>query len=653
MLTKEQKKITKSIHECFLKYDSNIDELLFQLNSILDEFDEPQKIKLLKKSECLIDKHDNKSKVFINKLLRIENIPNYLKQYLSEVVIINLIFNECNRLQKKINHINPNKRMSAMLVAMQLMLKTAKNGDNVLSYDRIVEFINSGFKNLIYDNEIYNGEEFIYGKKDYFSFGFFNNGLNDANQYVRNSIDTAIFEIEYNEWKNGYRSFTSKNNEIVSSITDRSIEFFYKTAVRDSIINHLFNVYFIVSTASKDNYLNDIGISFEFGKFLLERKYFCDCTKIQINGVTIHEWLKAYYALKKYVKTQNFKYCYERVSLFQQGIKNKISKSKDDWIEILVKYGVSKECACSLFESMIFNKKSIDLFDDPFVPCCGKYFIIPLLIDEMEPGQVLLSKLNDKKGIDFKGYSFENYIIDILKYLEIPAIRMEHKEKSTPYQCDVAFLLNDTLFLCECKNRSSNKSNDLSLDEMDDDIQQINRIANFYLKNPIIVKNCFHNYGYKNITYNRIQKVVVYSKVTHGTINKNDTLIMDLYKFLQPLSRDEMTDYLAKKHTQIRDSLTGKVTAKKVLNYYNQDVYFSNYSDMFSWKNISYKLGKYKIYSQKIDFGDWLKTIDYNFIYKYCISKKMKLYYVQKMYESGKILSDSVPPELRNNTPKK
>ena len=95
------------------------------------------------------------------------------------------------------------------------------------------------------------------------------------------------------------------------------------------------------------------------------------------------------------------------------------------------------------------------------------------------------------------------------------------------------------------------------------------------------------------------------------------------------------------------------MTAKKVLNYYNQDVYFSNYSDMFSWKNISYKLGKYKIYSQKIDLGDWLKTIDYNFIYKYCISKKMKLYYVQKMYESGKILSDSVPPELRNNTPKK
>lgn len=648
MLINDQKTIIKSIRDCFSKYEMCATELIYQLDIILSQFDDTNKMKLLKKSECLVDKHQKKSHKFIKNLLAQKDIPEYLKQYLNEVIIINKLFKECNRLQKKINSISPDKRMSALLVAAQIMRSATKNSKNsALYYDKVINCINSGFKGLIYDTEIFNDNEFIYGEKDYFPFPFFDHSLKIANEYVRNSINSVYFEIEYNEWKNGYRSFNRKYNKITSSISDKSIDFSYKTAIKDNVISHLFNLYFMISQGAEDDFLNDFDNFYEYSKFILERKFFCNCSNVKIHNIPISDWLKSYFALKKYISTQDFKYKYEKVSLFKYGIKNKLSKSKKEWIDILVEFGVSKVFANTLFDFMTFKQKSVDLFDDPFVPCCGKYFVIPWLIEEMEPGLVLLSKLADKKGIDFKGYSFENYILESLKYLEIPAIKLEHKEKGTPYQCDVAFLIDDTLFLCECKNRGSTKINDLLFDEIDDDVQQIGRIADFYSTNPNIVKNCFHRFGYKNINYDNIQKIVIYSKVTHGTINKNGTLIMDIYKFLQPLGRDEMTDYLAKKYPEIKDCLTNNITSEKIIKYYKYDVHFSDYSNLFQWNSTYYKLGKHKISTDKMDSGNWVESIDYDFLFKYCMYKKMKLCYVQEMYESGKIPLNLVPPELR------
>lgn len=76
--------------------------------------------------QCLVDKHQKKSHKFIKNLLAQKDIPEYLKQYLNEVIIINKLFKECNRLQKKINSISPDKRMSALLVAAQIMRSATK-----------------------------------------------------------------------------------------------------------------------------------------------------------------------------------------------------------------------------------------------------------------------------------------------------------------------------------------------------------------------------------------------------------------------------------------------------------------------------------------------------------------------------------------------
>ena len=645
MLTKEKNKIIKLIGKCFQENQESHQTLIAQLDLILREFDTLEKISFLKNAEFLVDRRGTKKySHLIKQLLGIGDIPQYLKQYLDEVVIINKLFRETNHLQAKINKISPRKRLSSMLVATQQMQSAAKKVGNPQYYDKIIGWINDGVKSLIYDDQIFNGEEFIYGAKDYYTIGLFDDSLDIANQYVRDSIESAGFEDEYDEWKAGYRSFEIQNKKILSKATNKEIEFFYKTSIKECVIDHLFTIYYLVGRGILDfKRMGSPEERYNYNKFLLERKYFCKCLDVKIKNIPISEWMNAYFALKKYIKGRKYQYKYERVSFFNYGVRNKHSKTKNEWKEILIKYGVSKGYVDSIFETMIFDKKSVDLFDNPFVPCCGKYFVVPWLVDEMEVGRVLLSKFSNKSGADFKGYAFEKYIIDVLKYCGIPATAMKNKE----YQCDVAFLLNDVLFICECKNRGVHKGNDLSFNEMDDDIEQLDRIANFYKENSNIVKRCFQNAGYHKISFNEVQKLIIYSKVTHGSVKRKGVFIMDIYKFLQPLGRDEMTDYLAKKYPSINESLTGEITAQKIINYYSYPIYYPDYVSTLEWVTFDYKVGKYKIKSERVKSGDWTESIDEKFIFKYCLMKKAKILHIEEMYKRGKLLEQFIPPEIR------
>ena len=645
MLTKEKSKIINSIKKCLELNQKCYENLVTQLDLILKEFETLEKINFLKNVEFLVDRRGKKEyDILIKQLLGIGDTPQYLKQYLDEVVIINKLFRETNCLQAKINKISPQKRLSSMLVATQQMQSAAKKVGKPQYYDKIIGWINDGVKSLIYDDQIFNGEEFIYGAKDYYTLGLFDDSLDIASEYVRDSIDSAGFEGEYEEWKAGYRTFKIQNKKIISTVTNREIEFFYKTRIKECVIDHLFTIYYLVGRGILDfKQMESPEERYNYNKFLLERKYFCKCLDVKIKNIPISEWMNAYFALKKYIKEQKYRYEYERVSFFNYGVRNKHSKTKDEWKEILIKYGASKGYVDSIFETMIFDKKSVDLFDDPFVPCCGKYFVVPWLINEMEVGRVLLSKFSNKSGADFKGYAFEEYILEVLKYCGIPATAMKNKD----YQCDVAFLLNDVLFICECKNRGVHKGNDLSFDEMDDDIAQIDRIFNFYKDNPNIVKKCFQDAGYDKITFNEVQKFIIYSKVTHDVLKRKGVFIMDIYKFLQPLGRDEMTDYLAKKYPSVNASLTGEITAQKIINYYSYPVYYSDYVSTLDWRPFDYKVGKYKIKSERVKSGDWTKSIDEKFIFKYCLMKKAKILHIEEMYKRGKLPEQFIPPEIR------
>lgn len=127
MLTKEKSKIIRSIEKCLQQNEKNYEELVAQLELLLNQFEALEKITLLKNAEFLVDRRGNKKyDRLIKQLLEVSNISEYLKSYLNEVIIINKLFRETNRLQAKLNKIVPQKRLSAMLVATQQMQSVAK-----------------------------------------------------------------------------------------------------------------------------------------------------------------------------------------------------------------------------------------------------------------------------------------------------------------------------------------------------------------------------------------------------------------------------------------------------------------------------------------------------------------------------------------------
>ena len=106
MLTKDEKKILKEIEINFNKNRQAISEFVGNLDVILIEFNDEQKIKLLKKSELFIDRRGTNINIdLVEQLLKFEQLPNYFKEYLVEVKIINKLFTESYKLQKNINSI--------------------------------------------------------------------------------------------------------------------------------------------------------------------------------------------------------------------------------------------------------------------------------------------------------------------------------------------------------------------------------------------------------------------------------------------------------------------------------------------------------------------------------------------------------------------
>ena len=95
MLTKDEKKILKEIETNFNKNRQTISEFVGNLDVILIEFNDEQKIKLLKKSELFIDRRGTNIDIdLVEQLLKFERLPNYFKKYLLEVKIVNKLFAE-------------------------------------------------------------------------------------------------------------------------------------------------------------------------------------------------------------------------------------------------------------------------------------------------------------------------------------------------------------------------------------------------------------------------------------------------------------------------------------------------------------------------------------------------------------------------------
>jgi len=116
--------------------------------------------------------------------------------------------------------------------------------------------------------------------------------------------------------------------------------------------------------------------------------------------------------------------------------------------------GIGRNAAQSIVKHFTFKASSKDLLDAPLVPVGSRLAILPSIAAQIEPAfsiESLLKSIKDGANHELAmiGPGLEKSILRDLKNADIVCGRVRHRK----YDCDVAFVLDDVLFLCECKGK--------------------------------------------------------------------------------------------------------------------------------------------------------------------------------------------------------
>lgn len=299
----------------------------------------------------------------------------------------------------------------------------------------------------------------------------------------------------------------------------------------------------------------------------------------KVDGVEIVKWLRAYSVVR----------CANRGFLGSDmfpdiGIPEKwlyISTS-NEWIKKFIEHGIDEKSACVIFNRLIFKKNSIDWFDAPFIKIGEKIITVPSYTSHIQDVLALISLATKENiNLDFKGYCFEDRILNDLNKNQISAVSIKRKIDKEEYQCDVAFILGQDLFLCECKHTAQpltqRKRYDFYNRKVPEDVIQMNRISDFYTLNTgYVLKELNNQKGYQySLEWKprHIYRMIIYSCKLAGKLNIDGVIITDytvfttiLYKRLPTILKNgkPVKQIIPPK---MKGVFQGKLTTNKLINY--------------------------------------------------------------------------------------
>lgn len=205
------------------------------------------------------------------------------------------------------------------------------------------------------------------------------------------------------------------------------------------------------------------------------------------HGLSLKAWLRGYAIYAR---------CLARDSEDQPALRI-ISYTEADLTTRLTAGGLSPEQAALFIRLTTFSRKSKDLFDTPLIRSTDDrlHFFAPAYLSP-NPGAVLVSRLG-RLGVKFedKGKRFEKQTLEVFSAAGVPAKSFKYKLDDQIWDCDVAALWDDTLFVFECKNYGLPDGRLPSLHhflvQLAAHIEQAKRIAEQLDRNPAIVRQHF------------------------------------------------------------------------------------------------------------------------------------------------------------------
>ena len=225
--------------------------------------------------------------------------------------------------------------------------------------------------------------------------------------------------------------------------------------------------------------------------------------------------------------------------------------------------------------------------------------IIPALLNVAHPGKLLKSRFRQNDfNISQKGKLFEKEIIDMLKQHGIPVVQVHRRYDSKDYECDIVFLLDDTLFLCECKDNGDKYLYDYIANFYENDVDQMERISTFFEAHTDIICEEFKKIGCSNIRFKKVQKFLIYNTVFHSILNVKDINIVDYERFVAVFRRGDLDKRICDLYGGPLDCLFGRITSKKLMRYLKSEISVCNYDKIINLKTVELPFGALTIENQ-------------------------------------------------------
>ena len=230
---------------------------------------------------------------------------------------------------------------------------------------------------------------------------------------------------------------------------------------------------------------------------------------------TIEEWIRIFVIISK-VNTEYLE-------------KNRYSiliKTKKEWLKIFEEYGFKKDKAQKIIEELKFNSNNTDIRENPIIEYNKLCITIPAIVWTTDIYETLINIFHSRNyQLNFKGVFFEE---EVRKEFENAGIK-NCTCKVRQNECDMAYIFDDCLFICELKNEFQPLTNMQwyrFYKKQEQHIIQLERIYEFYKNNLEYITTKLNKN--KNWKPKKIYKVLMFSNYLGQTYIK-DNLIVSNY----------------------------------------------------------------------------------------------------------------------------
>ncbi|NFF82337.1 hypothetical protein FC764_14030 [Clostridium botulinum] len=564
-------------------------------------------IKLLKKSGACINKNlKNEEKFFytynkiINKFCECEENQIKINQFKNEVNIINNAYKILNRRIETESNFPKDKQMVAYLLALEQFLLKCSNNDMKKELGFGDDYNYNNVNVNLFDNVSELGGEvlkyFMYKSIsiENFHVPISNNEIEIASKHITFLEEEAFlnqlvqlwsyYNLEVSQQK-GIIKFKVIGNKALGAIISKQRFFDIRYA-------KLSRFAYMKAKELKNNTYNIMNSSEEYKKITKEfiNEYFSEYGfDVEFGGMKLKYLINAYTAI------------FHESEIFMKNIKDVknvklrlshlcIIKEYKKWKRIFMSYGIPKEVVDKIIEFLIFDKKSRDLYDCPFIKVNKFLILVPSISMNIDPSRAIMSNLANKKyDVGIKGNNFEKDISEVLDNANIQNMCYEvYNENHKKYQCDRIFVIDNDLYFAELKhlnNPVNYREYERNLDEITDACNQLERIEKYLITNRL--EDIKQKLQINNI--NNIYKLVITNTERGEKSVINETFVIDKTLFDGYFKRNapaihQIDRDVIKTAELYKQYYIGKITSKQFLELIKVNPYIE-----MSQKRVGYR----------------------------------------------------------------